>query len=108
MASSFEGGGLMPVLSMSIPRNSCHAAPKIHLAKSTDRPAASSRLSTFVIEVRYSSQVTLAIRMSSSQLATSSSGILMAFRTIRVNVDGRTVRPYPAIFKLVQLFVGVM
>ena len=87
----------MPVLSMIIPRNSCLGAPKIHLAKFTDRPAASSRLSTFIIGVRCSSQVTLAIRISSSQLATSSSGSRRAFRTIRVNADSRTARPYPAL-----------
>ena len=97
MASSLKTAGLMPVLSMIIPRNSCLAAPKIYLAKLTDRPAASNRLSTFIIEVRCSPQVTLAIRMSSSQLVTSSSGSLRAFRTIRVNADGRTARPYPAL-----------
>ena len=86
----------MPVLSIIIPRNSCLAAPKMHLAKWTDKPAASNQLSTFMIEVRCSSQVTLAIRMSSSQLATSSSGSLRAFRTMRVNANGRTVEPYPA------------
>ena len=97
MASSLEGDGPMPVLSMIIPRNSCLAAPKIHLAKLAERPAASSRLSTFMIEVRCSSQVTLAIRMSSSQLVTSSSGSLRVFRTIRVSADGRTVRSYPVL-----------
>ena len=93
MASSLEGEDLMPVLSIIIPRNPCLAAPKTHLAKLTDRPAASGRLSTFINKVRCSSQVTLAIRISSSQLATSSSGNLRAFRTIRVNANGRTVRP---------------
>ena len=97
MASSLEGAGLMPVLSIILPRNSFLAAPKMHLAKLSDKPAASNRLSTFIIEVRCSSQVTLAIRISSSQLATSSSGSLRAFRTMRVNADGRTVRPYPAL-----------
>ena len=94
MASSLEGACLMPVLSIIIPRNSCLAAPKMHLVKLTYKPAASNRLSTFIIEVRYSSRVTLAIRMSSSQLATSSSRSLRAFRTMHVNADGRTVRPY--------------
>ena len=98
MASSLEGAGLMLVLSIIIPRNSCIAAPKMYLAKLTDKPAASNRLSTFTVEVRCSSQVTLAIRMSSSQLATSSSGSLRAFRTMRVNADGRTAIPYPALF----------
>ena len=88
MISSLEEDGLMPVLSMTIPRNSCLAAPKMYLAKLTDRPSASSRLSTFTIEVMCSSQVTLANKMSSSQLARSSSGSLRAFRTIRVNADG--------------------
>ena len=37
----------MPVLSMAIPRNSCLAAIKIHLAKLANCPTASSRLSTF-------------------------------------------------------------
>ena len=97
MAPRLEGDGLIPVPLMVIPRNSCLAAPKIHLAKLTDRPAASSRLSTFSVEVRCSFQVTLAIRMSSSQLATSSCGSLRACRTIRVNADSRTVRPYPAL-----------
>ena len=94
MVSTLEGDGPMPVLSMIIPRNSYLAAPKIHLAKLTVRPAASSRLSTFSVEVRSSSQVTLAIRMSSSQLATSPSGSLRACRVIRVSADGKTVRPY--------------
>ena len=76
---------------MIIPGNSCLAAPKIYLAKLTDRPAASSRLSTFNVNVRCSSQVTLTIRMSSSQLATSSSGSLGVCRMIRVNADGSTV-----------------
>ena len=97
MASSLEGAGLMPVLSIIIPRNSCLAASNMHVAKLTDNPAASNRLSTFIMEVRCSSQVTLAIRMSSSQLATSSSGSLRAFRTMRVNAGGRTVRPYPSL-----------
>ena len=87
----------MPVLLIIIPRNSCLAAPKMHLAKLTDKPAASNRLSAFSIEVRCSSQVTLAIRMSSSQLATSSSGSLRTFRTMRVNANGRTVIPHPAL-----------
>ena len=69
----------------------------MHLAKFTDRPAASSRLSTFNIEVRYSCQVTLAIGMPSSQLATSSSVSLRAFRTIRVKADDRMARSYPAL-----------
>ena len=87
----------MSVLSIVIPKNSCLAAPKMHLAKLTDKPAASNRMSTFIIEVRCSSQVTLVIRMSSSQLATSSSDSLRAFRTMRVNADGKTVRPNPAL-----------
>ena len=55
MASSLEEGGLMSVLSMIIPRNSCLVAQKKYLAKLTDWPAASSRLSTFSVEVRCSS-----------------------------------------------------
>ena len=69
MAPSLEAAGLMPVLPMIIPRNSCLAASNIHLAKLTDRSAASSRLSTFIIEVRCSPQVTLAVRISSTQLS---------------------------------------
>ena len=76
---------------MIIPRNSCLAAPKIYLAKLTDRPAPSSRMSTFNVNVRCSSQVTLAIRMSSSQLAMSSSGSLEVCRMIRKNADGSPV-----------------
>ena len=37
MVSNLEADGLMSVLSMTIPRNSCLAAPKIHLAKVIDR-----------------------------------------------------------------------
>ena len=33
MTSRLEGDGLMPVLPMIIPRNTCLAAPKTHLAK---------------------------------------------------------------------------
>ena len=91
MALSLEGAGQMPVLSIIIPRNSCLAGPKMHLAKLTDKPAASNRLIIFIIEVRCSSRVTLAMRISSSQLATSPSGSLRVLRTMRVNADGRTV-----------------
>ena len=97
MASSLEGGGLMSVLSMIIPRNSCLTAPKNHLAKSTDRSTISSRLSTLRVEVRCSSHVTLSMRTPSRQLATSSPGSLRVCRTIRANADGSTVRPYPAL-----------
>ena len=100
MASSLEGAGLIPGLSMIIPRNSCLADQKTHLAKCTDRPAASSRRSTFIIEIRWSSHVTLAVRMSSSQLVTSSFGSLRSFCTTRGNTDGRTVRPYPTLLNL--------
>ena len=58
MASSLEGPGLMPVLSMIIPKNPLLAAAKMYFVKLTDRPAAGSRLSTFTIELRCSSQVT--------------------------------------------------
>ena len=68
-AFTLEGGGLIPELSMIIPRNSCLAAPKIHLAKLNDRSAARNRLETFNVDVRCSSQVTLAIRTASSQPA---------------------------------------
>ena len=64
----------MPVLSMLTPRYSCLAATKIHIAKPNERSAASSRLITFNVDVRCSSQVNLVIRMSYSQLGTSSSG----------------------------------
>ena len=52
MGPILEGGDLIPVPLMIISKNSCLAAPKIHLAKLTDRPAASSRLSTFSVEMR--------------------------------------------------------
>ena len=44
---------------------------------------------------------------SSSQLATSLSGSLRACRTIRINADGSTVKPYPALIKFVQLSDGI-
>ena len=70
---------------MIIPRNSCL------IAKLTDRPAPSSRMSTFNVDDTCSSQVTLAIRISSSQLATSSSGSLEVCRMIRRNAGGSPV-----------------
>ena len=85
----------MHLLSKIIRRNCSLAGPKIHLAKLTDSPA-SSWLSTFIVEVRCSFHMTLAIRMPSSQPATSSSGSLRACRMVRVNVDGSTVRPHAA------------
>ena len=58
----------MPVLSMLTPTKSCFDAPKTHFAKLNERSADinSSRLSTFNVDVRYSSQVTLVIRISYS------------------------------------------
>ena len=80
---------------MLTPRNSCLTATKIHLVKLNEHFAASSWPSTFFVDVRCSSQVTLVSRMSSSPLATSSSGSLEACRMLRVDADGSTVRLYP-------------
>ena len=42
----------MPMLLMLTPRNSCLAAPKIHLAKLNEHSAASNRLNIFNADVR--------------------------------------------------------
>ena len=86
LASNLFGAGRGPVLSMLMPRISCEANNLL------TGPSAKIRVTTSTIVAKCSSQVVLAMRMSSSQLNTPSNRPNADF-TVRESAEGGTVNP---------------